>query len=344
MMAANSKELVLSVLEGDGRDRTPVFSPFFGYWACNVSGITDVQALTNPGLAANALINVSEECGFDGVEIIYDFLSPAQACGSVVSMPKYGLIPVIDPVIKNLDDIDKMRMPDPREDLRFVSGLSTANEISNRLGSTHFLYTNMCGPFTLLGELRGLERLFFDLVIEPGAVREMLRFSVEVLKGYFEEMETLNPDAFAIADPTTSGNFLEVENFRKFVLPMNTGIANAFDRRGYRVLWHVCGNSLENLKTMSSLKIDMLSVDAKVSLSEISDVFPKTAIVGNIPPEGALTGGPSFEVVRQSVDCLKEMADRKYILAAGDGLTEDCVVDYVKMMRFASEQYAHMKL
>jgi len=342
-MAMSSRDLVLSLLDGDEVERTPVFPPFFGYFACQAAGVTDVQLITDPDLAAKAIMDVGQECGFDGMDMIFDFLSPAQACGSKVKMPNYGLIPVTDPVIKDLGDLDRLQVPDPREDLRFVSSLSTATEIQSKLGRSHFLYATVCAPFTLLGELRGLERLFFDLIIEPGAVREMLRFSAEVLKGYYQEIETLSPDAFAVVDPTSSGNLLNEENFRKFVLPVNTGVINSIKRGGHKVLWHICGDSFNNLRSMSSLDVDMLSVDQPVCLQRMADVFPNAAIVGNLPPEGALTGGPPFEVVRQSVECMEEMVGRKHILAAGCGLTLDCSVEDVKMMRFSSEQYSMMR-
>lgn len=342
-MAMSSKELVLSVLEGGEPERIPVFPPFFGYFACQAAGVTDVQIITDPDLAAKAIVGVGQECGFDGMEMIFDFLSPAEACGSRVKLPSYGLIPVTDPVIKDLGDLDRLQVPDPREDLRFVSALSTAREVQSKLDRSHFLYATICAPFTLLGELRGLERLFFDLIIEPGAVREMLRFSTEVLKGYYHEIEMLNPDAFAVVDPTSSGSFLNEEDFRMFVLPANTGIINAIKRRGQKVLWHVCGDSFNNLRSMSSLDVDMVSVDRPVSMQRMADVFPNATIVGNLPPEGALTGGPPFEVVRQSVECMEEMSERKHILAAGCGLTLDCSVEDVRMMRFSSEQYSMMR-
>jgi uroporphyrinogen decarboxylase len=339
-MVASSKELVLSVLEGSGRERTPVFAPFSAYLSCKLHGVTTAKIISNPVLAARAQMDVGQQCGFDGLETVVDFLSPAEACGSKVKIPDYGLIPVVSPAIRELGDLDRLTVPEPREDRRFASSMVMAEAMDRELGRSHFLYPTLCGPFTLLGELRGLEKLFFDLVIEPGAVREMLRFAAEVLSGYQEEIITLSPDAVAVPDPTSSGSFLSEENFRKFVLPTNTAFINRLKNKGQRVLWHICGDSFDNFQAMSSVEVDMLSVDAPVSLSRISDAFPDATMIGNLPPEGALTGGPPIEVVKQSVDRMKEMAGRKYILAAGCGLTLDCEIEDIRMMRFSSEQYS----
>lgn len=333
-----SRDLVLSVLEGGNADRTPVLPPFFGYYSCRVENISTAEAIEKPHLAARAQMKVAEQCGFDGVEIIFDFLSPAEACGSKVRVPEYGLIPVVRPVIAGLDDLDRMEVPDPREDRRFMSSLTMAADIEMQMSKSHFLYPTICGPFTLLGELRGLEKLFFDLIVEPGVVREMLRFSHEVMAGYQEEVLAFGPDAIAVVEPTASGDFLSEELFRKFALPAMTSYVNQIKKKGHRIMVHICGDSFGNMSEMSELDIDMLSVDSPVDMSEIHELFPCTAIVGNLPPEGALTGGPPYEVGKQALECMREMKGRKYILAAGCGLTMDCAIENVKMMRYASER------
>ncbi|HOB39018.1 MAG TPA: uroporphyrinogen decarboxylase family protein [Methanomassiliicoccaceae archaeon] len=339
-MVSSSKELVRALFEGEGVERVPVFPPFSGFLATALHGITNQEAIDNPALAAHAQIEMGQLCGFDGMEMIADFLCPAEACGSKAQVPDYGLMPTISPVIEELSDIDRLGVPDPREDHRFVSSLAAAEEIDKRIGRTHYLYATMSGPFTLLGELRGLERFFFDLIIEPGAVREMMRYANEVLNSYHEEIDLLDPDAIVVADPTTSGSFLSADLFRKFVLSSNVALAHRIGSRGRDVMWHICGDSFDIFREMSLVEADMLSVDAPVSLSAVSDLFPDTIIIGNLPPEGALTGGPPIEVVKQSVRCMNEMIDRKYILAAGCGLTLDCEVEYIRMMRYSSEQFS----
>jgi uroporphyrinogen-III decarboxylase len=306
-------------------------------------GITIVDSLAHPKYAAHAQLKISKKCGFDGMDIMSDFLYPAEACGSRVRAPNYGLIRVVSPAISELSDFDSLSIPDPKRDHRFTSLLEMAGEVRKQAGQEYFQYTQICGPFTLLGELRGLEKLFFDLIIEPQTVEKMMRYSVEVIKRYIVELETTQPDAMAVSDPTSSANFLGDEYFPRFSLPYIEECASFIKKEGQTVLWHICGDSYKNLRRLTTSSIHLISADAPVSLPKLADELPGKVIIGNLAPEGALTGGPPFEVIQQSVKVLTEMRGKRHILGAGCGLSPDFNVECAKMMRYACDQFELIK-
>ena len=136
-MVSSSKELVRALFEGEGVERVPVFPPFSGFLATALHGITNQEAIDNPALAAHAQIEMGQLCGFDGMEMIADFLCPAEACGSKAQVPDYGLMPTISPVIEELSDMTDLECP-----ITKVCLLSAAARI-DKVGRTHYLYATM---------------------------------------------------------------------------------------------------------------------------------------------------------------------------------------------------------
>ncbi len=74
-------------------DRVPIGPPFQGYWAMGLAGVTVSKSIEDPKLAAKAQVDVVERCGFDGLETMWDWLSPVEALGCEVKIPEFGTIP-----------------------------------------------------------------------------------------------------------------------------------------------------------------------------------------------------------------------------------------------------------
>ena len=73
--------------------------------------------------------------------------------------------------------LDEIVIPEPREDYRFISAMETSNALTRSIGDATFLYGSLCSPFTLIGELRGVEPLMLDIVSEPAFVMDMLNMA-----------------------------------------------------------------------------------------------------------------------------------------------------------------------
>ena len=306
----------------------PVCPPYQGYWALKLAGIEIVESIKHPDKAAAAQVAAARECGFDGYEMAWDLFSPVQALGCEVKFLDLGTVSTVETIIDLPEDVDRICVPDLRNDVRLQSSLDSARWIMEKDGES-MLHATMCAPFSLVGELRGLENLLMDSLIDEELVIKMLERALECVLSYCREYLALSPDMISFTDPTASGALISLNHFRKFSLPYVKRCSDEVRSWGARSMVRVYGD--ERLEDTDSIGADVYSMDTSVSVDEACRAV-RGALLGNVDPIQRIYSGSEEDVHMEVEHILSHARNNGFILGAGGDIAPGSPLSNVKAL------------
>lgn len=326
---ANGKERMLETISLGDPDRRPVCPPYQGYWALRLAEIGVVESIEHPERAARAQVAAARECGFDGYEMAWDLFAPVQALGCEIKFLDSGTVSTVSTIIDSPEDVERICLPDLRRDARLQSSLESARRIMEMDGTNSFLHATMSAPFTLVGELRGLENLLLDSLSEEDLVIRMLEAATDCVLGYSQEYLDLNPDMISFTDPTASGALISLENFRKYSLPYVKRCSDEVRSQGAKSMVRVYGD--DRLEDTNSIGADVCSMDTSVGVRDACRIV-RSALLGNVDPIRFIFSGRDSDVRGEVTRILSSARERGFILGAGGDIPPGSPLANVKAL------------
>ncbi|MDR3282280.1 MAG: uroporphyrinogen decarboxylase family protein [Candidatus Methanoplasma sp.] len=328
-----SKELVEKALRREEVDRVPFCAPFQGYWALGLENVTVMDSIKNPKVAAEAQYRAVEECHIDGVEVMWDWLLPAEALGCKVKIPEHGTIPTVSHIINGPEDLDKLELPDVDGFYRFKAAKETARHMSERLGKDHFLMASILSPFTLAGEVRGVDNLMVDSFMDEDFVQALIGKCLEITKAFTEEIASWDIDAVIICDPTASGDLISAADYVRFSKGPMSDLGAVIRKCGKMHINHICGDTSDRLDIVADTGCVAFSVDKQVDVGDaVSSMKGRMAIIGNVDPAGTLFSGTPDDVRRETRIRLEKGGKKGYLLGSGCDIPVGAKYDNVLAM------------
>ena len=269
-------DLFLRACRGEAVERTPV-------WIMRQAGrymaqYREVRAkhsfwdvCRTPELATKVTMQPIDRFGMDAAILFSDILVGLPAMGLDV---EFNPGPQLSNPVRTSADIDILRRPDPLSDLGFVLQAikSILGEIDGRIpligfggapltlaaymveggGSKNFMY------------LRGL------LHEEKNSAKKLLSFLVDVQADYLNAQIDAGVQAIQIFD--TWAGHMSRRLYREFVLEPVTELIERIKRPGVPVIYFI-RDAAHVLDLLSSTGADVISVDDKLSLSSVAEMF-----------------------------------------------------------------------
>ena len=189
-------------------DRVPIVSQMHEF-AMKELGIPAREFYTTPELLAVGTLEVQEKYGIDVPVLDYDVYNiEAEALGQPIVYSDTDM-PDVDrsrPLIRDRDDLKKIRTPDFDSDGRFAHVVEM-NRIFRRLIGGGEVTIRFCAPFSLAANIRGLETLLMDMYTDPDFVRELFdRIVEEVLAPWVLHLKKHFPAVRNISGDDASGS------------------------------------------------------------------------------------------------------------------------------------------
>uniref|UniRef100_A0A7C3EZB9 Uroporphyrinogen decarboxylase (URO-D) domain-containing protein n=1 Tax=Candidatus Methanomethylicus mesodigestus TaxID=1867258 RepID=A0A7C3EZB9_9CREN len=312
----DSRERVKEALNFNEVDFVPVIPPFQGFWALMAAGYKISETFREPMKGAHAQMAMLEKAPFDGFEVIWDWLSPVEACGCKVNVPDDGNPITMERVVKTIDDAEKLQIPDIGKHARSVSDFEVARTLVDKYGKSHYTYATLALPFTLAGELRGVEALMLDILKKPQLVHRLLDFSSKVLLEYAKAVKETGVDAIFWCDPTASADLISARHFKAFAVPYIKGLVAKTKEMGLGAFLHICGNTTDRLDSILEISPDLMSVDTKVDLANAKILDKRVALMGNVNTSNLLLKKPT-EIIAEAKECISKAGRIGYALGAG---------------------------
>jgi uroporphyrinogen decarboxylase len=216
--AGNGREIVTLLNNGGIPPRVP-FVPVIYEHAASLLGVTPSVLAQDGDLIVKGQLTAYELYKQDLVSVGVDIYNvEAEALGCEVKYFDDLSIPSVSgPIVMDLEDLKRLRVPDPATDGRMPMFVSATKRIHEALGNEVFVSGTIVGPFTLAAILRGFDNLLMDFFMDEGFALEQLRFASEVgfayAKAFIDAGTGISINESWIAPPLLSPDLFETKVF-----------------------------------------------------------------------------------------------------------------------------------
>jgi [methyl-Co(III) methanol-specific corrinoid protein]:coenzyme M methyltransferase len=187
------------------------------------------------------------------------------------------------------------------------------------------------GPFSLTGELVGVENLLIWTLKKPDLVHAFVDLSTEIVIEYAKAQFKAGSNIVEIADAMASQDMISPNAFRRFVKPALTKIAASLG--GIRVL-HICGRTAQIWSDLVELGYNGISVEAEIA--QVKPILENTKILGNVSSKKTLVLGSPKDVKVEAKKALEEGVD---LLEPECGFSPSTPIENIQALVSARDEF-----
>lgn len=342
-MTISPKQIILDTVNLKKTPRRPVALLSGGAWTLNRRGLTLEKALKiRPEEFASILVETNEIVKSDIVWIGSGYHNLAiAALGGKIKYREKGTPDVLEPLIENVSDIDKVDISRIQEEADLKVLWDASKYLVKGIGEETLIGASQWAPFTLAGLLYGIENLMRNIYKDKQAVHSVLEFAAEVCYKYLEPYIDAGVGILSLADPSASGDMISKSQFNEFALPYLKKLINKIKERGVLVCVHICGNITNRLDLLADSGASFISLDYKVDLSVAAEVFKdKIAFSGNMNPVNIMQFADTNGVESACIDCIEKAgAESSYIVMPGCDIPPAVPIENIKTMVETAARY-----
>lgn len=337
-------DLLLRTLRGEATERTPV-------WMMRQAGryLPEYMVLREkygffercqtPELACAITLQPVDLVGVDAAILFSDILVVPQAMGLEVQLIE-SKGPVLPDPIKNLDDLNRVRVPDVNETLGYV--FDAIKLIKKELNGRVPLIGFAGAPWTLLCYMvQGKGSKTFDeakafCYTQPELAHQLLQMITDTTIAYLKEQVKAGADTVQLFDswggllsPADFEN-LSLQYMRQIVAALKDSVPTIVFAKG---AWH-------SLDAMAATGAQGLGIDWCIT-PQLARQFAgnKVTLQGNFDPAKLLSPIP---VIKKEVTAMLDaFGPGRHIANLGHGILPNVPVDHARAFVDAVKEYRH---
>lgn len=331
-MSLTSLERVRKALRHEAPDTVPV-GPFAGFCAARIAGVTLYDYITNGKVLAEAQYTLWQKTGQDIVVTAADTYYIAEAFGLAVTYYTNALPTAKHPVLHDLREAHKLKIPNPQKDGRMPVYLEAVRELSKKFGDQVAIRGTGTGPFSLAAYLYGIEEFLIKLAeiymgtaskAEVEGYRTLLDITSDTSIAFLNAQIDAGEHLVYLGDSLSSLNMISPSMYRQYVLPWHKkvfeGVREQCKQADAFTLLHACGDNTQLLEDYINTGVDMYEVDSMMDLKTCKDIVgSRLNLIGNLNPTEIVLNGSVDDVARESRTCLEVTAASEggFILGTG---------------------------
>jgi uroporphyrinogen decarboxylase len=332
----------MKVLQGKLPDRVPVI-PQVTYTTAQITGVGLVEALYSPEKTAEALLAGQAEIGYDAIYVGWEssFNLLAEAMGCTMRFPEDSVPQVAEHVVKTPADVDKLEIPNPYDSGRLPLHMDLVRRIKEAVKDEIPLFAYTPGPFTLAGQLTGINSLMMATLRDSRFVKNIIDVASEASIEYALANIKAGIDVVVTADPTASGSLISPKTFETFAAPAQRAVINAVKHAGAIPSLHICGKTTPMLELMAETGTKIVELDHLTKLEEAKQrIGHQTILMGNLDPTKLLLTGTPKEIEAMAEICIRSAGrDGRFILSSGCEIPPLAPLENIRAMVTAVEKY-----
>ena len=281
------------------------------------------EMIADPRAYADMIIQTNEELRSPIVYVGSGYNNYlAAAVGGKVKERPLGAPDLDAPLVKeSADEIVNTDVTVIENDPIIQNIRQAARLVAQAIGDEVVVTVTAWGPFTLAGQMYGVEPFMKATLKKKDEVHKMLDFATRLVRQFYQPLveERVIP-MISIADPTGSGDLISDRVFRTFSLPYLQPLIGWAKEHGVYTWLHICGNTTDKLESIAETGASCFSLDYKVNLAEARQkIGGRVALAGNIDPVSILNQKGPDDVRAAARACIEAAA-------AGGGfvLTSGC--------------------
>ncbi len=345
MSKTTSLQRCLGAFENKIYDRVPVIPQGF-LFACKTAGYSIGDINKDGKLIAKTHLISQKQLGYDGVVVDVDDASLAEACGAKVLFRKddVAVVKEEEPLLKNIKDVDKLKLPDPYSSARLPQWLEATRILKKEIGEEVFILGRADqGPFDLACLLRGAQNFLMDLLTEdPKDIHILLDYCRQASTLFAKAQKDCGAHATSIGEAYAGPNLISPKMYRNFAFEHQKKMAQEMKEYGIPFSIHICGDSTEIVGDMVNTGATIIEIDWKVDIGKARQIANNKAVVmGNIDPSDPLVWGTPQKVKEQATNILKSTGGSGVFLSSGCAMGYNTPKENVQAMIEASAEFGN---
>lgn len=314
--ATTGRQRILTLLEGQPKSGLPLM-PITMMFAADRIGAKYRDYATDYRVLVKGQLQVAEEFDFDYVSCISDPAREAADCGAKVQFFDDQPPAIVESSARLEDkrELVRLTIPDPLGGGRMQDRVQAAALLKERAGSEKLVEGWVEGPCAEAADLRGINTLMMDFYDDPGFVRDLFEFVIEMELRFAKAQVDAGADLVGVGDAAAS--LVGPGIYQEFILPYEKKLVDGIHALGTKVRLHICGNTRPILEGMGQLGCEIVDLDSMVPLSEAREKMqPGQVLLGNIDPVKILKNGTPEQIQEALAECHRQ-AGAAYIVGAG---------------------------
>ncbi len=313
-----SLERVGSYLQGVNPQRIACFPLILNHAARSID-VPVAKCIRDGELFGKAHVAAYRRYGNDLITFLSTTSSLAEAMGQKLNFIEDDAPQLADPLIRKLEDIERVKIPDFSSDGRLPVYMEATEYAVAEVGQEVCVSTVFAGPFTTAAALRGTDVFVRDLYNNKEWVHQLLELCCQAGIKFVDEI--LKRKSLPIlVEPIGSASLISPRMFSEFVSPYLKRIADHIHANGGGMpsVLHICGKTKPNWKPMREADYDIWSLDV-VDMGEArAFAGDRVTLVGNVTPANLLKNTPEQIDAEAKVICDKAIGNpRGFILGSG---------------------------
>jgi MtaA/CmuA family methyltransferase len=333
----------LTVLAGGTPDRVPVVPQGF-LFSIQHAGFSVGAVSRDARKMAEAHRVCQADFGYDGCVIDFDDATLAEACGAKVIMRDEdpAIVDESDVLLKNLADVDKLRLPDPARDGRLPIWLEATRLLRAATRNEVFILGRADqGPFSLACLLRGSQTFLMDLMDEDKAehVARLIDYCRKACAIFAKAQKDAGAHATSIGDAFAGPSVVSPRIYRRFAQRPEADLVSEVQAYGIPMAVHICGNTNGIIADMGSTGAAILEVDWQLDLAAARKaVPPATVLMGNINPSDMVFKTPD-DIAASAAKVIADTGGRGLFLSSGCALGRNTKPDNLRALITAGAEH-----
>lgn len=325
-----SYERIMAAARHQKTDCVPV-APYMGNHGAIVGGANVSEYCRNGKIMARAQLKAWEIYGQDMIVPQSDNYYIAEGFGVKTRFPDNSTPIVIEPLVKDLSDVYRLKVPDPYKDGRMPVYLEAARLIKSTVGKRAAVRSPGTGSFSLAGHLMGTEEFLMQLAIassdpdgeEAKAMRHLMELTSDALIAFLKAIIKEGADVAIMGDSLASIDMISPAMYREWAWPYEKKVFSdlkAFKPgKDFATLLHICGDMTPVLTDMADSGADLIEIDYKVSLKTAKErIGDRVCLIGNLDPSSVLLAGTPELVASEAQQCIEDAGQGGgFILGSG---------------------------
>lgn len=354
MAYLTSRDRVKKAIEFIKPDVVPV-APYMGNYGARLGGVSLSVYCQDGEKMAEAQYTAWEKLGQDVVVAQSDNYYIAQGFGMEVDFHHDSTPTFKKPAINELEDINKLKVPNPLTDGRMPVYLKAINLLSKKLKEKVAIRGTGTGPFSLASHLMGTERFLLELAYaqrDPEGeraklLRLLMDMTTEALIRFAKAQLEAGADLVQAGDSLASIDVISPKMYEQWAYPYEKRFFNEIKEHmkkydGSAIL-HICGNTTKVLELMVDTGAPILEIDYKVDLAVAREIVGnRCCLMGNLHPTEVLLRGNPELVESESRKCIEAAGENSgFILGSGCEVAIDTPLENAKAMVKAAREYSY---
>jgi uroporphyrinogen decarboxylase len=316
---------LMAVIRGEKVYPLPVALLIDGSWVSSETGMTLLDYYSNEEMwfQANrrAVCDFPDCLALPGFWSDYGMCTEPSAFGTKCSFPENDF-PFPEKIIYTLDDIDRIKKPDPRYDglLPFViKRLKRYRPKIEEIGH-QIRFAISRGPMNVASFLMGVTELMTELRASPDKMHYLLRLVTDFIADWLDYQRECFPTITGVLILDDIVGFVGEADYKEFVMPY---LKSLFTKTGFEVrFFHNDAPCRSSAPHLSETGINLYNMGIEAPLKDIQTwTEGKVALMGNIPPRDVLFAGTVEDVKKAVERQFHSLSDiRRVLFSAGGGI------------------------